>query len=151
MAKKGMPGKRVEPTTGHNGEFGFNCRTCNVHKPLSEFTKSKRLFHGYDTQCKECLKWRQKKTNYGITKQQYEAILHQQGGVCAVCKCLPSSDRCTHGHLVVDHCHGSGLVRGLLCSRCNATLGESMDNVATLEALISYIKQPPALSMEIKP
>ena len=89
--------------------------------------------------------------NYGITKQQYEELMHSQGGVCAVCKCKPDDPRCTHGHLVVDHCHKTGYVRGLLCSLCNATMGNSMDNVDLLQSLISYIQKPPASSMGIKP
>ena len=139
---------QIDPETGW---VTWRCTACGSWLQANAFSKHTRSSSGINSICNDCQKWRMKLRNYGITKQQYESILHQQGGVCAVCKCLPSSDRCTHGHLVVDHCHGSGLVRGLLCSRCNASLGESMDNVATLEAMISYIKQPPALPMKIKP
>ena len=132
------------------GQIKWRCTGCDQWLCSEYFTKASRAKSGLSNLCKECQKWRMKLCNYGITKQQYDAIFHQQGGVCAVCGCTPDSDRCTHGHLVVDHCHGTGIVRGLLCSRCNSTIGGSMDNVATLESLIRYIKQPPALPMDIK-
>ena len=132
------------------GQVTWRCTACDQWLPSDAFSRHARAASGISSICNECQRWRMKFRNYGITRRQYESIFNAQGGVCAVCQCDPSSDRCTHGHLVVDHCHDSGMVRGLLCSRCNATLGESMDNVTTLEALIRYIKQPPALPMEIK-
>ena len=142
---------RKTKTCNDSGATLLCCTACNKWLSRDHFTKATRAATGKSNLCRDCQKWRMKLRSYGITKQQYEELMHQQGGVCAVCKCPPSSYRCTHGHLVVDHCHDSGLVRGLLCSICNAALGESMDNVATLEALISYIKQPPAYGMGIKP
>jgi hypothetical protein len=58
--------------------------------------------------------------SYGITLDQYEAMLSSQGGVCAIC----SQSRPLH----IDHCHKTGRVRGLLCSHCNTTLGHMQDN-----------------------
>jgi hypothetical protein len=55
---------------------------------------------------------------YGITVEQYEAMLAAQGGVCAICGKLNGNSR-----LYVDHCHRDGGVRGLLCARCNSWLG----------------------------
>lgn len=57
---------------------------------------------------------------YGITVSTYEAILHQQGGGCAICGGPPTASfRCFD----VDHDHVTGVVRGLLCRRCNTGLG----------------------------
>lgn len=46
-------------------------------------------------------------------------MLEQQGGVCAICK-EPNQD---FRRMHVDHCHKTLRVRGLLCIRCNTTLG----------------------------
>ena len=59
---------------------------------------------------------------YGITVEQYDEMLAQQNGVCAICKLVS-----TRGKLFVDHDHaccpgqkaGGKCVRGLLCSSCN--------------------------------
>lgn len=53
----------------------------------------------------------------GVTDEQYERLLAAQGGRCALCPATPKTRR-----LHVDHEHRSGLVRGLLCHRCNRGL-----------------------------
>jgi Recombination endonuclease VII len=59
--------------------------------------------------------------NYKLTLDQYDAILTFQGGVCYGCqRPEPVKGR----SLAVDHDHATGLVRGLLCSRCNPVLGK---------------------------
>lgn len=55
---------------------------------------------------------------YGLTVEQYDAMLAEQGGRCFLCKALPGKKR-----LAVDHSHESGAVRRLLCSICNTRLG----------------------------
>ena len=57
---------------------------------------------------------------YGMTLRDYDALLKWQGGVCAICK-RPEMER--NQSLCVDHCHETGIVRGLLCVRCNQTCG----------------------------
>ena len=54
---------------------------------------------------------------YGLTTEQYDELLVAQGGVCAVCAEPPA-----RGRLHVDHDHGTGRIRGLLCRRCNTGL-----------------------------
>lgn len=41
---------------------------------------------------------------------------------------------------LLDHCHDSLKVRGLLCNRCNTTLGLVNDDVSTLKKMIDYLK-----------
>lgn len=61
------------------------------------------------------------KTNYGITQEAYEALLKEQNSACAICSIkAPNS---TNKYLHVDHCHTSGKIRSLLCSRCNTAIG----------------------------
>lgn len=72
---------------------------------------------------------------YGITLSEYNIILADQHGVCAICKVPHFPER----PLVVDHDHDSGVVRGLLCSECNTGIGLLGDNPATLESAITYL------------
>lgn len=62
--------------------------------------------------------WRLKKL-YGMTWADYEKMFNDQGGVCKICG-EPSVDG---RRLAIDHCHETGVVRGLLCSHCNRGLG----------------------------
>jgi hypothetical protein len=81
-------------------------------------------------------KWRRKnafETVYGISLEQYEAMVARQGGLCAICKCKPDKTLC------VDHCHATGRVRALLCSSCNSMLGFAQDDPRRLEAGGGYL------------
>jgi hypothetical protein len=121
------------------------CGTCQRDLPVTEFWKSDSYSGGYYTYCKACareyrLKYRDDpaytrrrwstylKNKYNITADQYEAMLADQGGVCAAC-----GGTCNTGQrLAVDHDHGccedrvrscGECVRGLLCRTCNQGLG----------------------------
>ena len=58
---------------------------------------------------------------YGITVEQYDAMVRKQRGVCAICK--KKGKRKTGSVLYIDHCHRTGRTRGLLCAGCNTALG----------------------------
>ncbi len=81
---------------------------------------------------------------YGITLDDYNERLRNQGGVCAICKRVPDQRR-----LVVDHCHTTGDVRGLLCSRCNTGLGMFTDNPETLYVAAVYLIHRGEMSNEL--
>jgi hypothetical protein len=76
---------------------------------------------------------------YGITTEQYEALLSAQDGVCAICK-ENGEDRGAKS-LAVDHCHTTGRVRGLLCRRCNAGLGQFKDCPEGVERALAYLRR----------
>jgi hypothetical protein len=73
---------------------------------------------------------------YGVTKEQYEAMLAAQDGVCAICHQIRGKRQ-----LGVDHNHATGEVRGLLCGPCNMGLGAYHDDVELLRAAISYLER----------
>jgi hypothetical protein len=59
---------------------------------------------------------------YGIGVADYNRMFAEQLGRCAICQCEPNRGKKTE-HFDVDHDHGTGVVRGLLCRRCNALVG----------------------------
>ena len=66
------------------------------------------------------------RNRYGIGQAEFDALLAQQGGVCAVCKQPPdSANTRAHwgGKLCIDHCHETNTIRGLLCNDCNLMVG----------------------------
>lgn len=71
---------------------------------------------------------------FGITLEDYDALLATQNGVCAICGLPPNGK-----NLPVDHDHKTGKVRGLLCDRCNPMLGYAQDNMAILTRAIDYL------------
>ena len=71
---------------------------------------------------------------YALTEEQYEAILKKQNNRCAICGCQQHYQR-----LAVDHCHKTGMVRGLLCVHCNRGLGRFFDSALRLRNAAAYI------------
>jgi hypothetical protein len=80
--------------------------------------------------------------HFRITLEEYDLIVAEQGGKCAICKTFPKSGR----SLAVDHAHTvdrSGPVRGALCFRCNKRLIGARSDKAIL-AMAEYVNDPPA-------
>ncbi len=82
---------------------------------------------------------------YGITVEQYDLMSLEQDNLCAICRQPQISDRM----LSVDHCHGHGAVRGLLCVHCNAALGLAQDSPWMLEAMRDYLLKWKAVDISI--
>lgn len=77
------------------------------------------------------------KRKYGMTLEEWDALFEEQCGGCAICKQPLEAVK----KLVIDHCHNSSKVRGLLCSNCNTGLGLFKDNPESLQAAIEYLKR----------
>jgi hypothetical protein len=75
--------------------------------------------------------------HYRMTPEDYELMLHFQGGCCKICGSSDPKMRGARFH--VDHCHTTGKIRGLLCGPCNVGLGAFSDDTGTLEAAIRYL------------
>lgn len=80
---------------------------------------------------------RLKLKKYGIRLHDYDLLMQKQGGVCAICLRPPTGD----ARLGVDHCHSSGVVRGLLCRPCNNALGHLEDDVDRLRRAADYLER----------
>lgn len=72
-------------------------------------------------------------TKYKISSPQYLGLLNSNNGMCMICKNEKATD--------IDHCHISGIVRGMICHNCNMMLGHAKDNNDTLLNAIEYLKQ----------
>lgn len=103
------------------------CRECEC-----EFTKAyARRNHVYrDSQATSSRRhW------YDVTDNTYDEVLQAQGGVCAICEQAPKGKL-----LALDHCHKTGRIRGLLCTRCNLALGHFGDSLSLLVRAAAYIE-----------
>ncbi len=72
---------------------------------------------------------------YGLSLEDFDEILNQQKGVCAICNENPE------GQLAVDHDHNTNKIRGLLCRACNRGIGIFKDNTERLESAIEYLEK----------
>lgn len=82
------------------------------------------------------------KRKYGITSEDYKRILSSQNGGCDICKKEETQYDVRTGStkkLAVDHCHKTGKVRSLLCSRCNTVIGQIEESTKLLKALSDYV------------
>ena len=75
------------------------------------------------------------KRNYGLTPEDWENMLSEQGGVCAICGEVQENRS-----LYVDHDHETGKVRGLLCRKCNLFLGLAQDDPNILRSAANYLE-----------
>ena len=77
---------------------------------------------------------------YGITMKQYYVLFEGQSGLCGICNKEEVVMRAgVRARLAVDHNHFTGVIRGLLCHRCNAGLGLLYDDVQLLSSAIEYL------------
>ncbi len=124
------------------------CADCKKYKPVSEFPRNKNCKDGFHSYCKECNNARSResrerlhgssrhyhlKHRYGIGADDFDALVAEQGGVCAIC----GKEAPEH----VDHSHDSGAVRGILCFNCNGGLGQFKDSI---DSLLSAAGVPPS-------
>lgn len=78
------------------------------------------------------------KSKYNITPKDYDEMLEKQNHRCALCnKHVSELER----RLAVDHCHDTGIIRGLLCMPCNTSLGQLGDTPKAISKILSYLTQ----------
>lgn len=136
------------------------CTSCKVEKLHSEFYADKRRESGTSSMCKEC--WRLYEKNrrdkmgykgrktkklkylYGLTYEEYMAMLKEQNDKCAIC----NNKEQVFNHqskkvqkLCVDHDHDTGAIRGLLCTACNKGLGHFKENADRLLNAHLYLSE----------
>ena len=144
------------------------CNHCKEHKPHCAFSKSKSTVSKLAVFCRLCMSkkhgvWRRKnlahvaknlrkrraknpkyfrdygrKHAYGLEMGGYDRMLTEQAGKCKICQ---TTDPKGKGSFHVDHCHSTGVIRGLLCHHCNLGLGHFQNSPTLLHAAISYLAE----------
>ncbi len=145
----------------------FRCPTCKQVKPLSSFGKNAAAKFGHSSHCRKCavivaaetharnpgdraaryqrakraLRNRHLQRKYGITLEDYERLLSAQNGVCSIC-----GRRDRNKGLAVDHDHRTGLVRDLLCGRCNPAIGFLQEDPVLARKMAAYLERHKCLT-----
>jgi hypothetical protein len=145
----------------------INCTKCGEIKDEINFRIRTNLKRGYHSWCRECenienrkkyiprppriktvlhkdevklkTKKRMLKYRYKLDYEDYIQMYNDQEGKCSICGDI--KDLGGNGGLLVDHCHQTNEVRGLLCNNCNSGLGKFKDNEELLMRAIEYIKR----------
>jgi hypothetical protein len=123
------------------------CAKCKEIKALDEFGRNRSRRSGLTDYCRPChaaamaeerirnhgsgRNW-QLKRRYGVTEEEVERMVAEQGGVCAICL------RADAKH--VDHDHLTGLVRRILCFKCNGGLGQFDDDPDRMRLAADYLE-----------
>lgn len=145
------------------------CSKCKEEKAKISFPKRKDSKDGYGGKCLVCEKayrtgyylnnkeaaylqstlWHKSpkgkargrvihlRTKYGITPEIYTELFELQKGYCLICNRHQTELKRT---LVVDHCHNTCTVRGLLCSSCNSAIGLLQDSSNITRAATAYLE-----------
>ena len=137
------------------------CTYCNKTKDQELFVKCTISKSGYRRMCKDCNnsyyakrrieKYEQVRAyekkfhreralryNFGLSEEDYQQKLKAQCNTCAICN---KSETENKQRLAVDHCHSTGIVRGLLCSQCNLALGLFTDSLEKLQSAKAYLEK----------
>ncbi len=129
-----------------------DCRIC-VHKRrvgnkhINELKRKNHRVHKEEINAKRRTDYDPKKKKdqhlkylYGISLEDYNDLFQKQSGRCAICKSHQSKLKRA---LVVDHNHDTGEIRGLLCDKCNLTLGQFNDRSNVLRCAANYLEGRP--------
>lgn len=131
-----------------------SCPKCKEKLPLTSdyFHRNRSKKGGFSSACKKCrttsnrkrqytftsreTKWKGKlKLKFNLTLEQYDQMLEQQNGKCAICNQIDVSGK----RLSVDHDHQTGKIRGLLCMNCNLLLGRVESTPELFSKMMKYL------------
>lgn len=99
---------------------------CGCGRSLERHSAKARFF---DRACERA-------AQYGISSLAWDRMFEQQGRRCAACSATepgPGGSK-----WATDHCHESGIVRGVLCQGCNTALGLLNESPERILGLLSY-------------
>jgi hypothetical protein len=115
---------------------GFRwCPSCEQAVAHEDYMRSSVTASGFGSRCKPCHNAANSeyyfRRKHRLTKDQVAGMRAAQHGRCAIC-----GDPAQH----LDHDHGTGATRQLLCQRCNHGLGLSRDDPGLLHAAAFYVE-----------
>lgn len=120
------------------------CPRCLEWQPESEFSRQATAADGLGSNCRVCVREKQRTIKYTISEDRYQAMLIEQAGRCAICKSPPGRKA-----LAIDHDHRccpdknrtcGKCVRALLCHNCNMAIGLLRDDAGLIRTAAAYVE-----------
>lgn len=125
---------------------------CGKTLPLDQFYANGP--DAYQSICVPCWRDRRIRTAYGLTPEAWQELFDKQGRCCAICRSAEPNGRTgwatDHDHTCCPTGNTCGkCVRGILCQRCNKTVGhiEAHPNIA---AALNYINSYAGVGQSIE-
>lgn len=115
------------------------CTKCKEEKPstLEFFPPHNKKRNGFDSWCRSCRATYRSEINRGrhrgVISDELLKEIKRDITQCVICG--------DEGPLVVDHCHETGQIRGMLCNHCNRGLGQFRDDPILLEFAAEYLRE----------
>lgn len=123
-----MAWKNQEQRRAYQRDWCKKNRARLAAKKKEYYEQNKEWFQEYERN-------RQLVNTYGITAEQYDRMLLEQGNCCKLCKKFTNGPKGLR--FSVDHCHKSGKIRGILCMECNTRLGWYEKNIESVKEYLS--------------
>jgi hypothetical protein len=119
------------------------CSTCGIEKDIKDFMYRKDTRDRLTTQCSDCRKKTLIRSKYKVSIKEAKDLYYQQiNGSCDACGMTADEHFKIYGNLLhIDHDHETGKVRGVICYKCNITLGHFKDSIEHLQLLINYLRR----------
>jgi len=132
-------------------ELKKRCSSCLQSKHVNQFGRHKhsKMERGwtYSSRCRECKKVGNAAVRYGLSRDQFDELF-SRGRICHICKANQEYNQ----QIDIDHDHTSGLVRGLLCNRCNILVARMESATVSPEeffqSLVAYLH---GRNLQLKP
>lgn len=143
--------KPLEQFRVERGRRRYECNPCRNTRRRSEYATRSDLQQKNRESCAKrrvqlhatgitLARMDELKKKFGMTPEEFIDMHEAQGGRCKICGDPLLAGK---GGAVVDHCHASGRIRGLLCNGCNSGIGWFKEDPARMRTAILYLENDP--------
>lgn len=153
---KTKPLEAFDRQTGTRDGLRPDCKACVAARRKASYARNKERelervrrwqqdnserFRAYRAEYRDKRDFRAEhlRRTFGLTPDDDDRMLAEQGGGCAICGRTPKPGK----HLHVDHDHETGRVRGLLCFGCNVGVGSLQHDERRIQRAIAYLDDDP--------
>ena len=128
--RKSRSGRRMRPIVIDENGIRL-CSRCETYP--AQYDAANKTHRRCERCLREYMRAQHQRRKYGLEPEQVEEMRERQGGTCAF-------SWCDRDDLVVDHCHDTGAVRGLLCAPHNMAIGRLGDSPEKFAEILAYME-----------
>lgn len=139
--RKSQPPENFSKDAARRDQLFLYCRSCEGVRLARHYQKQIATPEGRSARRRNA--WVRLMQSRGMSAKQYEDMLADQGGTCAICHRAETfiGRGGSVRPLSVDHDHETGVIRGLLCHACNMAIGLAGEDPERLEEAANYLRR----------